>query len=48
MEAASQRVIPEWLSLERADVRGSVKALPTREQMVQGVNEQLIVELYSK
>ena len=48
MEAASARIIPEWLALEKGEVKGTVKALPTREQMVQGVNEQLIVELYSR
>lgn len=48
MDSASARLIPEWLSLDKAEAKGTVKALPTREQMVQGVNEQLIVELYSK
>jgi small subunit ribosomal protein S4 len=48
MESASARLIPEWLTLDKASVKGTIKAIPTREQMVQGVNEQLIVELYSK
>ena len=48
LEAATGRVIPEWLSLDKAEVKGVVKAFPTRDQMIQGVNEQLIVELYSK
>jgi small subunit ribosomal protein S4 len=48
MEAATGRMIPEWLSLEKGDVRGSVKAMPTREQLPPTLREQLIVELYSK
>lgn len=48
MESASARMIPEWLTLDKAGVKGTIKALPTREQMSQGINEQLIVELYSK
>lgn len=48
MASAESRVIPEWLSLDKANVRGMVKALPTREQMSQSIREQLIVELYSR
>ncbi len=48
MQSAEARMIPEWLSLDKNMVRGVVKALPTREQMPQNLNEQLIVELYSR
>lgn len=48
LAAAQARVIPEWLTLEKEQVKGVVKALPTREQMPQGINEQLIVEHYSR
>ena len=48
MEAASSRFIPEWLVLDKGAVKGTLKALPTREQLPQNVREQLIVELYSK
>lgn len=48
MEAAHSRMIPAWLSLDRAAVRGSVNALPTREQLPPTIKEQLIVELYSR
>ena len=48
MMAAESRVIPEWLSLDKAGVKGTVNALPSRAQMSQGINEQLIVELYSR
>jgi len=48
MESASSRMIPEWLALDKGSVRGTVNALPTRDVMPQNINEQLIVELYSK
>lgn len=48
MLAAESRVIPEWLSLDKGAVKGTVNALPSRAQLSQTVNEQLIVELYSK
>ena len=48
MEAAKSRVIPQWLSLDQAAARGTVNAVPTREQLPPTVREQLIVELYSR
>ncbi len=48
MEEVKGRGIPEWLSLEPAGLAGRVAALPTREQINLPVQEQLIVELYSK
>ena len=40
--------VPSWLSLDAANMRGTVLALPTREQIEVPVNEQLIVEFYSR
>lgn len=48
MEAAKSRIIPEWLSLDQAAVRGTVNSVPTREQLPPTIREQLIVELYSR
>ena len=48
MEAAVARVVPEWLSLNKGDAQGTILALPTREQLPQSFNEQLIVEWYSR
>lgn len=42
------RGVPEWLKLEKAGFRGTIEALPTRDQLPQSFQEQLIVELYSK
>ena len=42
------RLIPEWLDADIEALKGTVKALPTREQIDVPVDEMLIVELYSK
>lgn len=48
MEIASQRPEVEWLSVEAQKFTGVVEAVPTREQLSPNINENLIVELYSK
>jgi small subunit ribosomal protein S4 len=48
MESAQQRGIPEWLELDRDGMRVTIKALPTRDQVSESIEEQLVVELYSK
>ena len=48
MEEVKGRGIPEWLSFNADEVSGRVVSLPTREQINLPVQEQLIVELYSK
>jgi small subunit ribosomal protein S4 len=40
--------IPAWLQLNADDVKGSVLAMPKREDIQMPIDEQLIVELYSK
>ncbi|MBC7234120.1 MAG: 30S ribosomal protein S4 [Chloroflexi bacterium] len=39
---------PEWLSLDPAEMKGRVLALPSREQIDVPIQEQLIVEYYSR
>ena len=48
MEEVKGRGIPEWLVFEAEMMAGRVASLPTREQINLPVQEQLIVELYSK
>lgn len=48
IEANSARPIPEWIDCNRAQFEAKVTALPTREQIDAPVEEQLIVEYYSK
>lgn len=48
LEAVDGRGIPAWLELDRAAFKGTVRALPTKEEIALPVNEQLVVELYSR
>ena len=48
LEQARGRGVPRWLSLEADQFRGTVTALPSREDITLPIQEQLIVELYSK
>jgi small subunit ribosomal protein S4 len=48
LEAAARRGIPAWLEVSKEDLKGAVKAYPTREELTMPIQEQLIVELYSK
>ncbi|MBW2310094.1 MAG: 30S ribosomal protein S4 [Deltaproteobacteria bacterium] len=48
METVVRREIPPWLEVDIEKFRGVVKAFPSREELTMPVNEQLIVELYSK
>jgi small subunit ribosomal protein S4 len=48
MEEVKGRGIPEWLTLEATGLGGRVSQLPNRQQINLPVQEQLIVELYSK
>lgn len=48
LEAATTQQMPEWMSLDRQAFRGEVLAIPTREQIAPIVDEQAIVELYSR
>ena len=46
---SNERVsVPAWLEVDIEKLQGSILALPTREQIDLDINEQLIVELYSK
>jgi len=47
-EFASHQNSPSWLEIDRENFKGKVLSLPKREEIQLPVNEQLIVELYSK
>ena len=47
-EVTGGRLVPEWLDADIENFKGTVKELPTREQIDVPVDEMLIVELYSK
>jgi small subunit ribosomal protein S4 len=42
------RSVPEWLSLDADQLRGTVLRLPDRQEMELVIDEQLIVEYYSR
>ncbi len=48
MEEVKGRGIPQWIEFDPEKMAGRVTAIPTREQIALPVQEQLIVELYSK
>ena len=47
-EITAGRLTPEWVDVDKEALRGTVSALPKREQIDVPVDEMLIVELYSK
>jgi small subunit ribosomal protein S4 len=48
LEALEEGSVPQWLEIEKATFEGTVKALPTREDVTLPIEEQLIVEHYSR
>ena len=48
LEVTAGRMVPAWLDVDQENLRGTVKELPTRDEIDVPVNEMLIVELYSK
>jgi small subunit ribosomal protein S4 len=48
LEGVVRRGIPQWLELDKDACKGVVKAMPVREDITMPIQEQLIVELYSK
>ncbi len=48
LEALEGRSLPQWLEIDKANFAGTVKAMPTREDITLPIQEQLIVELYSR
>ena len=48
MEVTGGRLVPAWMDVDQENFKGTIKNLPTREEIDVPVNEMLIVELYSK
>jgi small subunit ribosomal protein S4 len=48
IELAQRRGVPPWISLEREQFRGVLKALPVRSDLTMPISEKLIVEHYSR
>ena len=47
-EVTGGRMVPAWLEVDAENLKGTVKELPSRDEIDVPVNEVLIVELYSK
>ena len=48
IEAAEQRGFPEWVDVDVKGLKGTYKAKPQRSELPPTINENLVVELYSK
>jgi small subunit ribosomal protein S4 len=48
VSTVARRGVPQWLDLDKENFKATVKMLPVREELTMPVQEQLIVELYSK
>ena len=48
LEVTAARLTPEWIDVDKEALKGTISALPRREQIDVPVDEMLIVELYSK
>lgn len=48
LEGIASRGIPSWLELDSGNFKGAIQGLPTREDSAIPVNEQMVVELYSR
>ena len=47
-EITAGRLVPEWIDVNKENLQGTIKELPSREAIDVPVDEMLIVELYSK
>src|SRR5580704_17172780 len=48
LEVAASRAVPDWLSLNKEEPKGSVMRIPTRQEIQPIANEQAVVEFYSR
>ena len=48
LEIASQVGFPDWVDVDQKNMEGLLKAIPEREEILPDINENLVVELYSK
>ena len=48
MEYSTSRLVPDWLELDTSAYTGTLKRLPTRDDIEPIANEQVIVEFYSR
>jgi small subunit ribosomal protein S4 len=48
LEVAASRSVPDWISLNKEELKGTVMRIPTRDEIQPIANEQAVVEFYSR
>jgi small subunit ribosomal protein S4 len=48
LEVAGSRTVPDWLSLNKEEIKGTILRIPTRDEIHPIANEQAVVEFYSR
>ncbi len=48
LTVAAQVGFPDWVEVNEKEYRGTFKAAPSRDEVLPDINENLVVELYSK
>ena len=48
LEVSASRAVPDWLSLNKEEFKGTVMRIPTRDEIQPIANEQAVVEFYSR
>ncbi len=48
LEVSASRAVPDWLSLNKEELKGTVMRIPTRDEIQPIANEQAVVEFYSR
>jgi small subunit ribosomal protein S4 len=48
LESVVRRGVPSWLELDKDSMKGTIRLLPAREDITMPINEQLVVEYYSR
>lgn len=48
LETSTSRTVPDWLTMNKEDFKGTILRIPTRDEIQPIANEQAIVEFYSR
>jgi small subunit ribosomal protein S4 len=48
LEVSASRAVPDWLSLNKEELKGTIMRIPTKEEIQPIANVQMIVEFYSR
>jgi len=48
LEIATSRAVPDWLTLDKENLKGVLMRIPTRDEIQPIANEQAVVEFYSR